>query len=333
MHIGQVPIPSRLVLAPMAGVTDPAFRCICRELGAGYTYTEMVSAKALCYQDKKTRTLLELAPGEHPCAVQIFGSDPVCMAEAAVKALEISGADILDINMGCPVGKVAGNGEGSALMRDPEKAARIVEAVKKSVSVPVTVKFRKGWDSGSVNAPEFAQAMEAAGADAVAVHGRTRTQMYSGTADWGIIRLVKEAVNIPVLANGDIFSGADAVKCLTLTGADGVMIGRGCFGDPWLFRRAAAALDGLPEPEDPPMWDKLETALRQLRMAALFRGEKVACLEGRRHLGWYLRGFSGATRYREKVSGLETLSDAEALIHYIEADLRQRAEEGGRHGA
>ena len=281
MHIGNVEINSQLYLAPMAGVTDMAFRQICRELGAGMSCTELVSAKALCYQDKKSRGLLKLAPNERPAAAQIFGSDIPCMAEAAVIAAEVSGADIIDINMGCPVGKVVANGDGSALMRDPEKAARLAEAVVKASPVPVTVKMRRGWDKGSINAVELAKMLEQVGVAAVAVHGRTRAQMYAGAADWVTIRQVKQAIKIPVMANGDIFAPRDAVKILQFTGADLAMIGRGAFGNPWLFRQARAALEGREIPPLPPLADRCDTAVRQIRWAAEDKGEHIAILEAR----------------------------------------------------
>lgn len=321
MQIGNVTIESKLALAPMAGVTDAAFRQICAELGAGYTVTELVSAKALCYHDAKTAQLLRPFPGEKPFAAQIFGSDVNCMAEAAQMAIEISGADILDINMGCPVGKVVKNGDGSALMRDPEKAARIAEAVVRAVRVPVTVKMRRGWDKGNINAVELSKMLEEVGVSAVAVHGRTRVQMYGGEADWNTIRDVKQAVNIPVIANGDVFSPEAAVRILKFTGADMAMIGRGCFGNPWLFRQSAAALDGRNIPPLPPFADRWDTAVRQVELSARFGTERGAILEARHHLCWYLKGVSHANYYKEKIVQLNTLDELHALSRAIKRDL------------
>ena len=321
MHIGSVEVNSRLALAPMAGVSDLAFRAVCREFGAGLTYTEMVSAKALVYRDRKTGGLLGIGEDEHPSAAQIFGSDAECMAEAAVLALEISGADIIDINMGCPVGKVVKSGDGSALMRDPDNAMRIIEAVAKSVSCPVTVKIRKGWDKGNVNAVEFSKMAEAAGAAAITVHGRTRTQLYSGKADWDIIREVKNAVKVPVIANGDVFTAEDAAKILKYTGADMAMIGRGSFGNPWLFGQAKALLNGEDMPALPPIGKRAETALRQIEIAATQKGERIACLEARRHYAWYLRGVPHSGYFKSQISKAETLEDLRKITEGIKREL------------
>lgn len=323
MFIGVVEIPLPLALAPMAGVADLAFRTVCRELGAAYTVTEMVSAKALCYQDQKTGRLLELGVGEHPCAVQLFGSDPACVEQAAGLALERSGADILDFNMGCPVPKVVRSGDGSALMRDPDKAVRVLEAaVRGAGGRPVTVKFRLGWDKGSINCVEFAQAMEGAGASAVALHARTRTQMYGGKANWDYIRAVKEAVTVPVIANGDVFEAGDAVRILKYTGADMAMIGRASFGNPWIFQQSAAALRGEEIPPLPPLALRVETAQRQFELACAHKGEKIACLEARKHYAWYLRGVPYAGYWKEQISRLETMEDIRRVTAGIKRKLK-----------
>ena len=310
-----------IALGPMAGVTDWAFRTICAELGAGITVTEMVSSRALVYQDKKSAALLRKNEGSL-CGAQIFGNDPSIMAEAAVLALEISGCDFLDINMGCPMPKIANSGDGCGLMRTPELAGEIVSAVAKAVSVPVTVKCRLGWDKGSINVLDFTKRMEDNGAAMVAVHGRTRGMLYSGVADWDMITKVKRNLSIPVLANGDIVSGEAAVKCLKRTGADGVMIGRASFGDPWIFAEAKAALEGHSATERPALSERIAVALRQFELSAQDHGEHIACLEARKHFAWYLRGVSHSSFYKNQISSMNTMEDIYRIAKEICRNLK-----------
>lgn len=315
------PISGAVFLAPMAGVTDFAFRTVCAELGAAVTVTEMVSSRALVYQDKKTRSLLGKNPGSL-CGAQIFGNDPQIMAQAAVLALEYSGCDFLDINMGCPMPKIANNGDGSALMKDVPLAAAIVAAVKKAVDVPVTAKIRLGWDKGSRNAVEMARALEESGADALAVHGRTRSMLYSGRADWDAIGEVVRAVSIPVVANGDLCTPEDILRCRAHSGAHLFMVGRGAFGDPWIFSRLNAALEGAELPPLPPLHDRLEVVLHQIRIACASKGEHIACLEARKHLAWYLRGVAHSGFYKNRISQLSSTAEAEKLVREMQRDLR-----------
>ena len=321
VKIGNVTLSGVLCLAPMAGTADAALRSVCRDEGAAYAVSEMVSAKALLYQDAKTRTLLRRAENEYPFGVQLFGNEPETMAEAARKARDLSGCEIIDLNMGCPVGKVVRNGEGSALMRDLPLAGKIIEAVAKAVDVPVTVKLRKGWDKGSVNAVELAMLAQEAGAQAVCVHGRTRAQLYGGKADWDIIREVKKAVSIPVMANGDVFEPQDAPHILRYTGADLVMIGRGAMGNPWLFSRAQAALDGREVPPMPGVKARADMAEKQFRLALAMKGEKIACLEARKHFCWYLRGVPYAGYAKEKIAAVATEKDVERVLYLIRTEL------------
>lgn len=321
VKIGNVALNGLLGLAPMAGVADAALREVCREEGAAYAVSEMISAKALLYQDAKTRTLLRRAHNDMPYGVQLFGSEPESMAEAAKKAFDLTGCEIIDLNMGCPVGKVVRNGEGSALMRDLPLAGRIIEAVVNAVEIPVTVKLRKGWDKGSVNAVELALTAEKAGAQAVCVHGRTRAQLYAGRADWDIIRDVKRAVSIPVMANGDVLEPEDAPHILRYTGADFVMIGRGAMGNPWLFSRGNAALAGKDIPPMPGVKARADMAEKQFRLAMEYKGEKIACLEARKHFCWYLRGIPYAGYAKEKIAAVSTAADVERVLYLIRTEL------------
>ena len=321
MKIGNIEVNNPLVLGPMAGVTDLAFRTICAELGANITVTEMVSSRALVYKDKKSAGLLKKNPGS-VCGAQIFGNDPAIMAEAAGLALEISGCDFLDINMGCPMPKIANSGDGSGLMRTPELAGNIVKAVVDAVQVPVTVKCRLGWDKGSINVLDFTKRMEDNGASMVAVHGRTRSMLYSGVADWDYIRKAKEQLSIPVIANGDIVGAESALRCLKWTGADGLMIGRATFGDPWIFAEVKAAMAGEPILERPELKDRIAVAVRQFEISEADHGEHIACLEARKHFAWYLRGVRNAGYYKNQISSMNTMEDIYRIAKDIVRDLK-----------
>lgn len=310
-----------LFLAPMAGVTDYAFRTVCAQHGADVTVTEMVSSRALVYQDRKSRGLLRRNE-DSLCGAQIFGNDPAMMAEAAQIAVGISGCDFLDINMGCPMPKIANNGDGSALMRDIPLAGRIIRAVADAVSVPVTVKTRLGWDRSCPSAVALARAAEENGAAAITVHGRTKAMLYSGRADWDAIGEVVRAVSIPVIANGDISDPEQLLRCRAHSGASLFMAGRAAFGDPWLFERLRAALRGKTPPELPPLADRVDTALQQFALALEDKGEHIACLEARKHFAWYLRGVPHSGFYKEQISNISAFSDIERLAKEIKRDLR-----------
>ncbi|NLT94724.1 MAG: tRNA dihydrouridine synthase DusB [Clostridia bacterium] len=318
MQIGNVTIDNPVVLAPMAGVTDKAFRILAKEQGCGLVYTEMVSAKALTYNNKRTFDLIDLTDEQPPISVQLFGSEPQIMAEGA-KIAEAYGASFIDINMGCPVPKVVKNREGSALMLEPQLAEAIVEEVVKSVKVPVTVKIRKGWDENNVVAVDFARRMEGAGASLIAVHGRTRCQMYSGRADWEIIAEVKKNVKIPVLGNGDIFKARDALEMMEKTGCDGVMVGRGAMGNPWLFAQIIALLNEGKEIPLPSVEDRILMAIRHARLSVKYSEEKVAIKEMRKHIGWYFKGLPHGARIRDAVNKVTTFEKLTDLLYgYLE---------------
>ena len=321
MRLGNMEIKDPLILGPMAGVTDWAFRTICAELGANMTVTEMVSSRALVYKDQKSAKLLRKNEGSI-CGAQIFGNDPAVMAEGARLALEISGCDFLDINMGCPMPKIANSGDGCGLMRTPELAGEIVQAIVKAVDVPVTVKCRLGWDKGSINVLDFTKRMEDSGAAMVTVHGRTRAMLYSGVADWDMIAKVKDQLRIPVIANGDVVDAVSAMRCLKWTGADGLMIGRASFGDPWIFEQVAAAMADQPIPERPVLKDRIAVAVRQFELSEQDHGEHIACLEARKHFAWYLRGVSHSSFYKNQISSMNKMEDIYRIAKEIVRDLK-----------
>ena len=310
MKIGNVQLDNEVFLSPMAGVTDLPFRTICKEKGCGMLYTEMINAKALCYDDENTKKMLRMDKDEHPVAVQIFGSDPEFMGKAAIIMNQYPN-EILDINMGCPAPKVIKNGDGSALMRNPKLAAEVLTAVVKNSEKPVTLKIRKGWDDESVNAVEIAKIAEECGISALAIHGRTREQFYSGKADWDIIAEIKQAINIPVIGNGDVFEVEDAVNMLEKTKCDAIMIGRGAQGNPWIFNRINHYMQTGEILPKPTAEEKISTAIEHMKLAVAEHGEYVAVREMRKHIGWYIKGLKNSARFRDEIN---KLTDCESVI-------------------
>lgn len=317
MKIGYLDFANNIFLAPMAGVTDKAFRILCREMGCGFVYTEMVSSKGLYYNSSKTHDMLDIDAREAPAGIQLFGSDPDIMGEMAAKVSSDEKVALVDINMGCPAPKIVKNCEGSALMRDMDLASRVIKSVVKNSSVPVTVKFRKGWDDNSINAVEFAKMAEDSGASAVSVHGRTRAQMYEGKADWDIIRKVKESVKIPVMGNGDIVSPEAAKRMLDKTGCDGVLVARGAMGNPWIFKRINHYLkygELLPEPSP---CERIDMAIRHTEMAVVFKGEATGVREMRKHIAWYIKGLKNSAPVKVLINSINEKDRViETLLEY-----------------
>ena len=316
LKLRNLEISGYAALAPMAGVADRAFRELCSEYGAAYTVSEMVSSKGLTMQDKKSKELLFLSEKERPAGAQIFGDDPEIMAQAALKAMEFS-PDFIDINMGCPAPKIAGNGGGSALLKKPPLISAIVEKVVSVSPVPVTAKIRIGWDENSINAVETAKRIEAAGADAITVHGRTKTQMYAPPVNYNEIAKVKSAVKIPVIGNGDITDGESAKRMLNETGCDFLMIGRGALGSPWVFREVNAALSSQTIPEAPNIRERMEVMIRHIGLICQYKGEYTGMREARKHAAWYIKGIRGAASFRQQVGNLSNLDELNKLAQQI----------------
>ena len=310
MKIGNVQLDNEVFLSPMAGVTDLPFRLICKQKGCGMLYTEMINAKALCYNDENTKKMTKIEDEEHPIAIQIFGSEPEYMGRAA-EILNSHPNEILDINMGCPAPKVIKNGDGSALMKNPKLAEEVMRAVVENSTKPVTLKIRKGWDDNSVNAVEIAKIAEQAGISAVAIHGRTREQYYSGKADWDIIKEIKESISIPVIGNGDVFEIEDAINMLEKTNCDAIMIGRGAQGNPWIFNRINHYMQTGEILAKPTAEEKISTAIEHMKLAVAEHGEYVAVREMRKHIGWYIKGLKNSARYRDEIN---KLTDCESVI-------------------
>lgn len=316
MQIGSLKLENNVFLAPMAGITDRPFRTLCHEMGSGLVYSEMVSAKGIYYNNENTKQLLDIGEEEMPAALQLFGSEPEIMG-AMGKKIEGINAGIIDINMGCPVPKVVKNGEGSALMKTPELAGRIIKALVEMQKKPVTIKIRKGFDDTCINAVEMAQIAEENGASAVAVHGRTREQYYSGKADWDIIKNVKKAISIPVIGNGDIFKPQDAADMLEYTGCDAVMIARGAQGNPWIFKRTIAYLENGILLDEPTPQEKVSMALRHARMLIDYKGEFVGVRQMRAHMAWYIKGVQGASVIRDKINHCESYEEMAELLEHV----------------